>query len=135
MNKPSSQLHTDYVDGERLFWASEPLVFSSVTGDEFTSVVVPANFLSDGVSTPKPFQNLVSKSPEFLLAGVLHDWTYRRDCVGMTRRQADKLFLKWMAIFGVGYVTRKTIYYAVRLGAWAAWKKRSASFYTGNHTH
>jgi hypothetical protein len=36
---------------------------------------------------------------------------------------ADKIFLDAMEEIGVGWLTRKTIYLAVRLGGWRTYKK------------
>ena len=123
---PRPPLHTDYLGGdERLFWACEDMVFGEVT--------VPANFLSDGLSIPRIFQNVFSKSPHFIYAGMLHDWTYKKDYTGSTRKQADKLFRRWMKIYGVGFLTRHTIYHAVRIGGRKSWKQSAARFYQGDH--
>ena len=40
-------------------------------------VVVPSNFISDGLSIPRIFQSVFSKSPSYIFAGILHDWLYK----------------------------------------------------------
>lgn len=130
IHKPERPLHTDFVGDERVFWACVPLLFEDKKG----KIIVPANFLSDGLSIPKMFQSIFSKSPSYIFAGILHDYCYRKDSgLGLSRRQADKIFLRWMKHYEVGILTRKTIWLAVRVGARKSWKKTNTTYYTGEH--
>jgi hypothetical protein len=130
MNLPEPELNT-YYDGEkreRVFYACEPMAFDN----GHTLVVVPKRFISDGLSIPKLFQSLFSKSPSYIYAGILHDYTYRILPNPLTRKQADKLFLCWMKAYGVGFFTRRAIYRAVRLGARKSWRVNHPQFSPNN---
>jgi len=132
MNLPSPELHT-YYDGEkreRVFYACEQLAFD-MDGDVL--VVVPPLFLSDGLSIPRLFRSVFSKSPSYIAAGIAHDYTYRILPHKMTRKQADKLFLKLMRGYGVGFWTRRAIYRAVRIGARKSWRVKFPQFASNNH--
>ena len=129
---PHTQLHTDYIgDGdERAFWSCTDMVFHN--GE--VQVIVPANAISDGLSIPRIFQNIFSKSPYFIYAGMLHDYCYAKDNgLDMTRKEADKLFSDWMQIYNVPAWKRKSIWLAVRVGGWRSWRKRETQYYEGDH--
>ncbi len=124
---PQQPLSTNTIDGERLYWSTRALTFSDHTGG---AVVIKSNFLSDGLSIPKFFQSIFSKSPHYIYAGILHDYGYRADFpYAMSRKGVDKLFLHYMKEYGVGWLTRHTIYRAVRIGAARNWKARDATYY------
>lgn len=123
MNIPKGTLQTRYIGNQRVFWSFRKLVFDNGK----TTIVIPEGFCSDGLSIPKVFQSVFSKSPRFIFCGILHDWAYKKNVdLGLTRRQCDKLFLDWMTLYKVPYLKRKTIYYAVRLGGGFSYKKENA---------
>lgn len=125
MNIPSGILHTRFVGDQRVFWSSRKLVYD----DGKTTIIIPEGFCSDGLSIPKIFQSVFSKSPSYIFAGILHDWSYKKNVdLGLTRRQCDKLFAEWMKLYGVSPIKRKTIYLAVRLGGGFSYKKENAIF-------
>ena len=102
-------------------------MFCSHKGSRF---VIGAGFLSDGLSIPKIFQSIFSKSPHYIYAGILHDASYRSDFPHKyTRKEADKLFLFYMEAYGVGFLARNVIYLAVRMGGWLNYKKYKAKYY------
>ncbi|MPW31707.1 DUF1353 domain-containing protein [Agarivorans sp. B2Z047] len=43
---------------------------------EAKSLVVPAHFITDGASIPRPFWSLIGSPylPEFITAAIVHDW-------------------------------------------------------------
>lgn len=125
MNIPSGTLQTRFIGDQRAFWSSRKLVFDNSE----TTVVIPEGFCSDGLSIPKVFQSVFSKSPRYIFAGIIHDWSYKKNVdLGLTRRQCDKLFLEWMKLYGVSFVKRRTIYLAVRMGGCFSYKKENAIF-------
>lgn len=76
------------------------------------------------------FQNVFSKSPHYIYAGILHDYGYRLDFPHpMSRKEVDKLFLHYMKLYGVGWFTRHMIYRAVRVGGWMSYGKRNAEYW------
>ena len=60
-------------------------------------------------------------------AAVIHDAIYQDVVPGFrfTRAEADQVFLDGMKDAGVGKFKRYVMYYAVRLGGFASWKRRS----------
>ena len=132
MSLPKPELHTFYdeEEQERIFYACEQLAFD-IDGDVL--VVVPPLFCSDGLSIPRLFRSIFSKSPSYIYAGIAHDYTYRILPHKMTRKQADVLFLKIMKGYGVGFWTRRAIYRAVRIGARKSWRVKFPRFSSNNH--
>lgn len=85
-------------------------------------IVAPAGFVTDLASIPRPARALISPNGASRRAAVLHDWLYcyRR----YTRQQADALFLEALQAEGVGWVTRRAMWAAVRAGGWVYWNRR-----------
>jgi len=131
MSLPKPTLHTyfDEEEGVRLYYSCEQMAFD-MDGD---ACLVPPLFLSDGLSIPRLFRSIFSKSPSYIYAGIAHDYCYRILPNKMTRKQADKLFLKIMKGYGVGFFTRRAIYRAVRLGARSNWRVKHPQFAKDNH--
>ena len=128
------ELHTIWDDkmGERLFFACHELVFED--GDEVT--VIPAGFLSDGLSIPKLIQPLINTpaAPQWIVAGFYHDWLYKlHPNKTVTRKEADLKFLEVMRELGVGWMRRRTIFYGVRLGGRGSWNKKFPRFRKNHH--
>ena len=130
-NLPKPELHTYFDEGagERVYYSCSQMAFD-VDGDVL--VVVPPLFISDGLSIPRMFRSIFSKSPSYIYAGIAHDYAYRILPHKMTRKQADKLFLKLMKGYGVGW-SRRLIYRAVRMGAKKNWRVKHPQFATDTH--
>ena len=131
MSLPKPELHTyfDEEAGERIYYSCEALVFDM----DGVACLVPKLFLSDGLSIPRLFRSIFSKSPSYIYAGIAHDYCYRILPHKMTRKQADKLFLKIMEGYGVGLFTRRAIYRAVRIGARKSWRVKFPKYSSNNH--
>ena len=85
-------------------------------------IVVPAGFVTDLASIPRPARALISPNGASRRAAVLHDWLY---CLRAgTRSEADALFLEALEAEGVGWITRRTMWLAVRAGGWVYWNRR-----------
>lgn len=82
---------------------------------------IPAGFLFDLASIPKPLWVLLGPHELSVLAPLVHDWVYRTHPLGMTRSEADRLFLLAMTDEGVGRFRRRAAWLAVRLFGWFAW--------------
>jgi len=92
------------------------------------TIVIPKGFCTDGASVPKIFWSLLDPWSKYFSAALVHDYLYSKDSnedfpVG-DRAVADKIFKEAMFNAGVGWVTRETVYRAVRLGGWASYKKK-----------
>ena len=132
MSLPDDPFHTTFLEGQRVYWSDQNIVFMEHLGDP---IVVQARFLSDGLSIPRPLRGLIAKAPSFLATGVLHDWLYAKQTNTMTRKKCDRIFLWYMKRWGVGWWTRRSIYFAVRIGGKQFFRQRDPSFYKGSHNH
>lgn len=88
-------------------------------GTTGVTIVVPAGFVTDFASIPKPLWWWFSPHDFYSKAAVVHDYLYwTQRC---TREQADNLLLIAMQESDVSPVKRKAVYLGVRAGGWAAW--------------
>jgi len=94
---------------------------------DYPIVTVPTGALTDGASIPKCFHNIMGPTGPWFKAAVIHDFLYSpQSChhySGIDRAMADRIFLQAMADCGVGWITRQTIYRAVRTFGWLCYKK------------
>lgn len=99
------------------------LIFIS---DDGHRVTVTGGFETDGASIPRMFYGLIGGpfSGRYVAAAVIHDALYASHLV--SRELADELFLEAMRESGVPAWKARVMYWAVRAGGRAAWKKHSA---------
>ena len=95
--------------------------------DDYTfpeeGMLVNAGFRTDFASVPKGLWFVFPPVSFYAKAALLHDWCYCNGFrIGMTRRQADDMFLRQMRRDGVGYRTRYTMWVAVRLFGARFWR-------------
>ncbi len=107
----------------RIFRLVAPFHYISSNG----IIKIPKGFCTDGASVPRIFWNIFSPFGSYFAAALVHDFLYSKDsdelfCIS-DRKQADLIFFQAMQDIGVGWLTRRTIYRAVRLGGWASYKK------------
>ena len=92
------------------------------------TITIRKGFYTDGASVPKIFWNIFSPWGSYFSAALVHDWLYSKDSTAAfplaDRKEADLIFKEAMFNAGVGWVTRETVYRAVRLGGWASYKKK-----------
>jgi len=108
----------------RIFQLTDSFRYRSSIG----IITIPKWFFTDGASVPKIFWSVFSSWGSYFSAALVHDYLYSKDSnedfpVG-DRAVADKIFKEAMFNAGVGWVTRETVYRAVRLGGWASYKKK-----------
>ncbi len=85
-------------------------------------LVVPAGFHTDFASVPKWLWSIFPPTGFYARAALLHDWCYYRGAIlGMSRWDADAMFLRQMKRDGVGSRTRYTLWLAVRLFGGQFW--------------
>ena len=104
---------------------------------------IPADFVTDFGSIPRPFWNMLSPTGKPGKAYVIHDglyqgkgiqWEYSLQPPGEmappiiisrvrqpTRKEADDILFEAMGVLGVNGVTKRIVYWGVRVGGWAAW--------------
>ncbi|MBR6240694.1 MAG: DUF1353 domain-containing protein [Lentisphaeria bacterium] len=87
------------------------------------SFVIPRGFESDGASVPRFFWRIVCPplDPAAVRAGVAHDYIYRVQPSGWTRKEADLMFLCFLIEDGLSPYRARRAYLAVRLFGWLAW--------------
>lgn len=112
-----------------LVWTFKPLgvLMTPEVAEYFPpNIVVPANFVTDLASVPKPLRPFLDPTGPSRRAAVMHDWLYcsqnRHD---YTRGEADQLFAHALRAEGVSAVARSLYYRGVRVGGGLYWKKRS----------
>jgi hypothetical protein len=91
------------------------------------SVTVPANFLTDFASVPKPFMILLPWYAKYSKSPILHDYLYQNRGLGKyTRKECDQIFLESMLVdwrtHRSGVALAMIEYYGVRLFGKLSWK-------------
>ena len=82
-------------------------------------VTVPAGFVTDFASVPRPLWWWINYWGKHGKAAVLHDHCYQTHC--RTRREADDIFYEAMLVGGTRPWKARVMYLAVRLFGWLAW--------------
>ncbi|EIP96815.1 Protein of unknown function (DUF1353) [Opitutaceae bacterium TAV1] len=137
-------LHTEtLLEEERTLRLLAPFAFeSSLLG----TITVEADFHTDLASIPRIFWRIFPPAGKYTAAAIIHDWLYWNQStryndtadVRIRREQADEVFIEAMCEIGVGWLTRHTIYRAVRLGGGTAWagnyKSRTGYPYPKKHS-
>lgn len=100
-------------------------IFRLTARFRYCDLEVPKGFITDGASVPRIFWSILYPFGSYFPAALVHDYLYSKasDDLRVTRAEADKIFLQAMKDVGVGWLTRRTIYRAVRLGGWKGYKK------------
>ena len=101
-------------------WKVEREFTYRIGTEEGKGVTIPKGFETDFASVPRMFWLIFPPDGKYTQAAVLHDYMYFRHLY--TRKRCDIIFLEAMKVLKVGWLQRKTIYYAVRVGAWYGWK-------------
>lgn len=114
---PMTPLRLEHIDGRR-WTVIEPFTYMMRSGRMFK---VEAGFITDFASVPRAFWRLIPPTGTYSPAAVVHDWLYRHN--GVTRTEADGIFRDIMAELGVGWLTRQTMWAAVRVGAGGTWDR------------
>ena len=83
-------------------------------------MLVSPVWTTDYGSIPRLFQNIFSPT-KYGGAYLLHDWLYA--CEKFPRNQCDWILLEALQAESANWLTRNTIYSAVRAGGWAVWSK------------
>ena len=119
--------HLVPIEGTFLWWLDQNF---QVQDDVLGLIVAAKYFITDLGSVPRIAWNIIPPLGPATLGYVIHDWLYAtQPC---TRAKADDCLLRLMGQFGVGYVARYTVYWALRAAGWAAWNedaKKGPQFY------
>lgn len=95
-----------------------------VNNNDDDVIVVPSGFITDFASIPQFFWSILPPFGKYSPAAVIHDWLYFTQT--RKRSECDKIFLEAMEVMEVNWMTRHTMYRAVRLFGWKGWNKRKA---------
>lgn len=113
-----SRLVVEFVDG-RHWLLTEDLSYELPDGQG--AVVVPAGFLTDFASIPRPLWSLVGgPGGPWAPASVVHDYLYRTGLV--PRAEADAIFYRVMTEAGIRTTKAWLMWLAVRVAGWTAYK-------------
>ena len=92
------------------------------TLDTGEKIFIEKGFVFDGASIPKGFRTIVSPVGVLFIAGIVHDKKYV--CPeGMTRKEADELFLTVANETNELTILNRTCYVLLRVAGWKAWNK------------
>lgn len=80
------------------------------------TITVPAGFVSDLASIPRPLWTIFPPDGSYTQAAALHDWLCKKK--GKVERQYDykqvsKIFLESLNVLEVSFLTRQAMYYGV----------------------
>jgi Protein of unknown function (DUF1353) len=77
--------------------------------------------------SPKRFTDILPRWGTYSGAALIHDWLYRTRPPGVTRREADRVFLELMLEDGVPLDQARLMHQAVRWFGDKAWNDRRAT--------
>jgi hypothetical protein len=98
------------------------LVYQDDLGAPGTSITVPAGFITDGASIPRPLWWLLPTWGRYSRAAVIHDYLctlVRRGKAhpqAPTRKAADAVFYDALVVCGVSRLVRWAMWIGVRIG-------------------
>jgi hypothetical protein len=107
----------------RLWRLNEPLRYEVERGDCCTLIEVPAGFVTDGPTIPRPLWPVLPVFGPYLRCGILHDYLCYRLAKGephpdaANRLAADRLFLEALGAVHANCLARLALYAGVRIGA------------------
>lgn len=85
--------------------------------EEFFDIVIPAGTTTDGASIPRLLWRVCGhplQAPR-VYAALAHDWLYRNAWrLGITRKEADRIYRALLRHFGIGAFAAGVEYYALR---------------------
>lgn len=91
----------------------------------YGKVTVKKGTISDGASIPKMFHSILGPFGRWFKSALIHDVLYKKDCgYDFDRKTCDLIFLEGMVDLQVPFIKRQTIYRAVRLFGWTAFRKK-----------
>ncbi len=104
---------------EPIYFLTEAVGWKANPGQKLPNVTVPAGFVTDFASIPRPFFSLLRPDGDYVYAAIVHDYMYWMQ--NHPRAIADDIFRRGMEDFGVATGTITTIYGTVRAGGGLAW--------------
>lgn len=121
MSAFTGSLTITHLDADWRLWRLEqPLQYDIGELGSGRTVVVPAGFVTDGASVPRPLWSVLPTWGRYSRAAVIHDFLCRAVAEGKPhpqapdRKTADAIFYEAMAVCGVNGAVRLTMWAAVR---------------------
>ena len=112
----------EWVNDRELFRVWVPfLVYWHRPHAKLWTAQVPTGFFTDLASIPGVLESFISRVGRHIQAAITHDYCYHVD-TGLTRSEADLLFLDGMEASGVDEGEREAMYSAVRWMGASSWK-------------
>ena len=90
-------------------------------------IFINSGFIFDGASIPRALWRLCGHpfTCPRVAAALAHDWLYASHVVD--RETADKIYRELQKVLGIGFFSRNTEYYTLRLFGGAAWNEKTAT--------
>ncbi len=85
------------------------------------TIKVPAGFITDFASVPRPFWWIFPKWGRYGNAAVIHDYLYWAQEEQYPKNRADEIFLEAMMVLNTGKLTADILYCAVKYFGRFAW--------------
>lgn len=121
------------MDSGKRFMVLHPFTFHWDNKGIPIRITVPFGKVTDFASIPRFARWLLPKLGRWNKAAVIHDAIYQNVVITrvydkytyrFTRKQADQCFRDGMKASGVKRWQYNIMYWAVRIGGWASWRKR-----------
>ena len=112
----------------RIWRLEESLIYEVKYLGSGRVIKVPKGFETDGASIPRIFQSLLPIWDKYSRAAIIHDYlyyglkTFNPHKEGLTRKQADYVFLEAMKVSKVNFITRYCLWTFVRIFGWVCIK-------------
>lgn len=118
----STEIDVDWI-GSNKWRLNEEFSYEVDPGEIIT---VPAGFVTDFASIPRPFWNILPPHGEYAPAALIHDYLYATGGLGgrYTKAQSDDIFREAMKELGVGKVKRNIMWSAVRAFGRGSFQKK-----------
>lgn len=116
MSSFTTPLHVTPLDGGRLWKLIAPFEYHVGSLESEEVIRVPAGFVTDFASVPRALWGVFPPFWHYGKAAVVHDYCYATQLY--TRKRSDEIFLEAMKVLKVPWLTRHTIYRAVRMFGW-----------------
>lgn len=99
------------------------------------TITVPEGFICDLASVPRPFWWYAPPYGNYTSPALVHDYLYAKTgevlMFGLTRCEADMIFLRHMRACGVRPTQAYLKYIAVRLFGWVVWNRNRRLAHVG----
>lgn len=118
----------NYVDVRIFRYGEMPELTKELTYKHKSSgktFVVPKGFKTDFASIPRIFWTIIAPVGKHTLPSVLHDYLYEHGAsLGVSRKEADKIFWDAMIESHVAQITANVIWFCVRVFGFRRYNKK-----------